>query len=69
MKLIDVLDKKDIDQIDEKVRGLLNDGTLTKAITGAIDAALNGKRFRLDGYVGSLTFDLTFWREDSDEGN
>ena len=64
MRLIDVLDSKDIEQIGQQLRGLLDGGYVSRALAEAVTSLLDGRRVRLSGGIDKYSFDISIWIED-----
>ncbi|HET6453975.1 MAG TPA: hypothetical protein VFI02_06175 [Armatimonadota bacterium] len=64
MRLIDVLDSKDIEQIGQQLRGLLDGGYVSRALAEAVTSLLDGRRIRLSGGIDKYSFDVSIWIED-----
>ena len=64
MRLIDVLDSKDIEQIGQQLRGLLDGGYVSRALAEAVTSLLDGRRIRLSGGIDKYSFDISIWIED-----
>ena len=64
MRLIDVLDAKDIEQLGQQVRAILDGGYVSRALADAVTGVLDGRRVRLSGCLDKYSFDLSIWIED-----
>jgi len=64
VRLIDVLDSKDIEQIGQQLRGLLDGGYVSRALAEAVTSLLDGRRIRLSGGIDKYSFDVSIWIED-----
>jgi len=64
MRLIDVLDAKDIEQLGQQVRAILDGGYVSRALADAVTGVLEGRRVRLSGCFDKYSFDVSVWLED-----
>jgi len=64
MRLIDVLDAKDIEQLGQQVRAILDGGYVSRALADAVTGVLEGRRVRLSGCLDKYSFDVSVWLED-----
>jgi len=64
MRLIDVIDAKDIEQLGQQVRAILDGGYVSRALAEAVSGVLEGRRVRLSGCLDKYSFDISVWIEE-----
>ena len=64
MRLIDVLEAQDIEQLGQQVRAILDGGYVSRALAEAVSGVLEGRRVRLSGCLDKYSFDLSIWMEE-----
>jgi len=64
MGLIDVLESKDIEQLGQQLRAILDGGYLSRALADAVTGVLDGRRIRISGCLNKYSFDVSVWMED-----
>lgn len=64
MRLIDVLDAQDIEQLGQQVRAILDGGYASRALAEAVSGVLEGRRIRLSGCLDKYSFDVSIWLEE-----
>ena len=64
MRLIDVIDAKDIEQLGQQLRAILDGGYLSRALADAVTGVLDGRRIRMSGCLNKYSFDVSVWMED-----
>ncbi|HET6454329.1 MAG TPA: hypothetical protein VFI02_07990 [Armatimonadota bacterium] len=64
MRLIDVIDAKDIEALGQQVRAILDGGYVSRALAEAVTGVLDGRRIRLSGCLDKYSFDVSIWMED-----
>jgi len=62
--LIDVFSAKDIAQLGQEVRAILDGGYVSRALAEAVAGVLNGRRVRLSGCLDKYSFDVSIWMEE-----
>ncbi|MFH2202648.1 MAG: hypothetical protein ABIJ96_06010 [Elusimicrobiota bacterium] len=64
MRLVDVLEAQDIEQLGQQVRAILDGGYVSRALADAVTGVLDGRRVRLSGGIDKYSFDISIWIED-----
>ena len=64
MRLVDVLEAQDIEQLGQQVRAILDGGYVSRALAEAVSGVLEGRRVRLSGCLDKYSFDISVWIEE-----
>ena len=64
MRLVDVLEAEDIEQLGQQVRAILDGGYVSRALADAVTGMLEGRRVRLSGGIDKYSFDVSIWMEE-----